>query len=93
MPTKTSQYVMTQGVEARIEQADVYRIFLRATALHTDSNYFLVIKPTDKGAEISDGNGNVFSVESEIKIKSKLYCIRDDYGHEYVTTLLLPEEY
>jgi hypothetical protein len=89
---KTIKCIITQGVNELREKMNIHEVFDVANKLHTDTNYFLLLKPTEKGTEISDGNGSVLQVLSS-KIPEKLYCIRDDYGSEYVTTLLLPEEY
>jgi len=92
MMVKTVQWVITQGVNELRGKIDSFKLFQIANQLHTDANYFLVFKPTNQGTEVSDGNNNVFCL-IDTKIPQKLYCIRDDYGSEYVTTLLLPEEY
>ncbi len=89
---KTVRGTITQGVLELKDKMDIFQLLNVASKLHTDENYFLVFKPTNKGTEVSDGNNNVFQV-IPTKIPQKLYCIRDNYGSEYVTTLLLPEEY
>jgi hypothetical protein len=92
MKVQMGKLIITQGVNELQEKMNIYKLFSVANKFHTDINYFIVFKPHGEITLVEDGNGKRLDTLG-MSIPNQLFCIRDNYGSEYVTTMLLPEEY